>query len=157
MPLRTTAEELLDDAEKTREVFDLRRDGLDAVEIAVRLGCGVQHVHRIMRTAVDRMRADEQTLIRERFFTHDARLEWLYKRLVEQINASPCFDEKLVRAAVTVLDRQARLLGLDRAKIQQVPESQAWLDKATPEELVRMAEERGLKLPEKFRLPTGAA
>ena len=66
---------------------------------------------------------------------------------MDGIAKSLVFDDKLVRSAILIMDRQAKLHGLDK---QKAPTNPDWLENASQPELIRLAKERGIALPEKF-------
>lgn len=145
----------LDHAEGVEEILRRRAAGELYPAIAAALGYSERHVHRLISEAAERCRRDNAALVAKRFLEHDRRCEHLYdvclRRIQAQIEAGD-FDDRVIRAAVTVLDRQARLLGLDASKRVGGGGDgpNAWLDKAPLSDVVREAKILGLELPKEF-------
>ena len=135
------------------EIIQHKRDGWTNREIAEAVGLGEDQVRRVIRQAVDAARADERQLVQERYHLHDERLEFLYAQVMKALHAAVVFDDKIIRAAIMILERQARLHGLDKTRTQ-ASGAFGWLETASPDELVRLAKERGIALPATFQLPS---
>lgn len=143
-------------------VIELRAQGLSVPKIAKQIAqegfdLSCQTCYQIVREYAETVRENAVGWGEERFAEADARLEYLYAQIQERLAAAAlnplCDDGKfagLVRAAVAVLDRQARLLGLDRTKALGGTGQHDWLDKTTPAQLAALAEKFDLKLPKQF-------
>jgi AraC-like DNA-binding protein len=133
-----------------QQCIDLKTRGWSSRDIAKEVNLSEQTVRRLIRAAVEEARAEEKETIFERYHLQDARIEYLIKYVMGYINAAQEFNADLIRSAVALFDRQAKLHGLDK---QKTAGSLDWLAAAPPDELVRLARERGITLPEKFDLP----
>lgn len=129
------------------EVIRLKLLGTSSRAIAKSLDIPEANVRRLIRQAVETARASERDLILERFHIQDQRLEYLIGKIFAQIEAMIDFDERLIRSAILVCDRQAKLLGLDKTKTSIGAD---WLASAGSDDLIRMARERGIPLPKRF-------
>lgn len=134
-------------------------------------GISVRQVSRILRAGAEQVRADTAGIVAEQFHLQLARLERLYSIVEMEIqayeeymiavrearaagtNITPVkFDERPFRVAVLIMDRQAKLLGLDRGGIGPSDRSPTrWLDEAPIEEVVSYAKQLKMNLPTEFR------
>lgn len=152
-------------AAQAQKVLDLLAEGKTHVEIAKLLGLSVRQVATRVREVVAEARENARDHVNLRFTQHDERLEYLYKMCLKRINAMNLrqnaddewgFDDKAVRAAVAVLDRQARLLGLDRTVNTGGQNFNSWLDNQSGADLERLAVQYGIDLPKKFETTPGS-
>lgn len=134
-------------------VIKARALGKTSQEIADEEGIHPSSVDTLVREAAAEVRAKTNDFVEERFAMHDARYEYLYKIVQKKLDDASLADlhafAGLVRAAISVLERQSKLWGLDRAK-PDGGKGRNWLDDASPAQLVKMAGEMGLTLPDKF-------
>lgn len=149
-------------AEQVRLVLDKRATGASWADCGSAVGWSPGHCIKMVREHATRVRAQNHLLIQQRYLEHDARLEFLYdsvaRRIHEMANfpGGPVVDEKLVRAAVAVLDRQAKLHGLDAVKPAGGRNNMDWLDESKPiADVLREAEALGLVVPDAFRTVAG--
>lgn len=143
-------------------IIELRAQGVSVPKIVEQLAkddtpLAYNTVYQIVREYANAVRDEALQRGEERFAEHDARYEYLYGQIQRRLARAAENDEyddgkfaALVRAAVAVLDRQARLLGIDKVKTPNSPAQHDWLDRATPGQLVELAQKFELKLPEKF-------
>lgn len=153
---REETEDKLEHAEKLRTILDMRAEGRPWPEIAVRLGVSERTCHRVISDAAEQSNARNQSLVDEMRLTHNERCEFLYRRVVEKLNEQfkeGVLDEKLLRAAVLVMDRQARLLGLDAVKIKGVSGRNDWVDELPLSKVISEAERFGIQVPKELRTP----
>jgi hypothetical protein len=137
-----------------------RCKGENPAVTAARLGITGRQAYRILRAAAERTRDHMVEILEARLAEHDAKCEWLYDvcaRKIQTLVDKNEFDANVIRAAIAVLERQAKLLGLDKTKLKQGPGNADWMDTADDAALVRAADRMGIKLPESFRLASGAA
>lgn len=145
---------LLAHAEMIRGLLELRGRGVPTEKAAAQLGITPRHAFRLLNEAAREMRAANAEHALRRFAEHDARCEWLYEQCVARIQQSVeegALDEKAVRAAVTVLERQAKLLGLDMKAGAAGSNTGEWAVDAPFEDVKKRAAELGLTLPESFK------
>lgn len=150
---RSTPEEMLEDAERLRHILDKRADGRPWDEIARDLGLSVTSCHRIIREAAELSNRRNAQLVDEMRLTHHARCEKLYRTVLERIQVqidAGHLDDKLVRAAVVVLDRQARLLGLDAVRVRGGTGRNDWVDDMPIGAVLDEAARMGLKVPKEL-------
>lgn len=144
-------EQQLDHALVRSKVVELRTQGYRAPEIANHLGLDQTTVNRHIKAAVEEFHKDITDVIRERTQTHDDRCEDLYSRIHAEIRHDPEFDPDKYRLAIAILERQSKLLGLDKAKVPGDNKNrQDWLAEATPAELEAEALRMGIPVPQKF-------
>lgn len=149
----------LEIAQQTEQVLAWIAEGLPHSEIAVKLGVKVAVVATRIREVIAQAREHAREHVQKRFTQHDERCEYLYKVCLKRINSMHLrqnvadewgFDDKAVRAAICVLDRQAKLLGLDRGGHVGGPNFNSWLDNQSGVELEKLAAQYGIDLPKKF-------
>lgn len=143
-------------------VIDLRSQGLSVPKIVKRLAkegtpLVAVTVYQLINEYAQSVRESILELGTNRFAEADARLEYLYRQVVRRLRkaavAPECDDAKyaaLIRAALAVLERQARLLGLDKTKERGGTGNSDWLEGKTPAQLVQLAGQWGIQLPERF-------
>lgn len=139
-------------------ILRLRAVGFDAREIARKLSDDPEigkissvTVARLMGEAAREARERHRELADKRFLEQDATLEYLRSKYMQLVESSPGYDDKLARALVSILERQAKLHGLDRGKANGGHGGNDWLEEATKDDLLRAAEAYGIRVPEKFR------
>jgi hypothetical protein len=142
-------------AERTSQIVSLRASGKSATDIAEAIGCDVRTVYRSIKDEAEKVRAGTAELVSSMFMLHQERLERLWAKAQERIDAledtaSSADFCHAVRAAIMILERQARLLGLDREKAGGRGAAADWLDTASEAELRVTAERYGLRIPEKL-------
>jgi transposase-like protein len=138
------------------QIVEKRSRGVSVAEIAVELGMTTPTIHRFMAKAAERARDSVRQRVEEAFLLSDVRLENLYRVIQDRIDtmvADGVFDDKVIRAAVLVLERQSKLLDLDRAKRGSAGAASRagmneWVETASFEELYKVATETyGITLP----------
>lgn len=144
----------IEHADMVSILLSARGSGKTMVEAAALAGCSLRHAERLLAEMGEKMRKRNDARVSRRFLEHDARCEHLYSLVVAEINkqaAAGAFDEKLIRAAVTVLDRQARLLGLDAVKSTDKRHGpNEWAEEAPLKDVMAEAKRLGLVLPTGF-------
>lgn len=140
--------------ERLFTVISLRAAGVPAKEIADSLGLSVPRVYQYLAEATTAARERNVDLVEEMFLLHQERLERLFRLAQAHIDKCETFDDRAFRVAILILERQARLLGLDKTPEKPGGKSGGydWLENSTKEELIAEAERRGLRVPEKFKL-----
>jgi hypothetical protein len=112
-------------------------------------------VQRMIREAAEECRARHRELADQRFLEQDRTLEVLLGQVMQAMEQAATAgqppDDKLIRAAVALADRQARLHGLDKARTGGAVKHD-WLDGLSRADLMRTAELYGIKVPEPLRL-----
>jgi hypothetical protein len=143
MPLAMTAD----------AVLRMRAKGVPYSEIAEQTGMDVRSVRRLVQDEVQRVRAELAEDVAEMFVLHNERLEALYRITRTHIDNMAVFDDRPIKVALLILERQSRLLGLDKDAKPGRGNTYDWLENATPTDLIAEAERRGIRIPEKFKLP----
>lgn len=136
-------------------VLNMLAQGKNNVQIGEALGITARQAAARIKEVVDQAREDAQAHVKLRFTQHDQRCEYLYKMCLKRINSahlkhSGGFDDRAIRAAVAVLDRQARLLGLDKSANTGGQNFNVWLDNQSGADLERLARQYGIDLPQPF-------
>lgn len=156
MPPKVTGTGFADDetqlewAERLEYVLRQRARGVPVSQIAKELGLNPRHIFTYLQQAAEDTRTRIQELCDQRFSEHDSRYEYIYRSLVVKLESvtDPKDFAAIARAAVTVLERQSRLLGLDRDKPSGGGNRSDWLDSATPSEILSIAKNYGIAVPE---------
>lgn len=151
-------EKALDHAELIETILEYRGEGKSVKEISELTGYSKRHVIRLIAEAAERARKENANLVARRFMEHDLRCEYLLalcSRRLKQLADLGDFDEKAVRAAVAVMDRHARLLGLDTIKRKGGrPGENDWIDNAPIKDVLAEAKALGLEIPAAFDTTT---
>jgi DNA-binding transcriptional MerR regulator len=139
-------------------IIQLRRDyGFSAAKIHVQLqregfhnvpttAMGIRHV---IRDYSIKAREKIQETVDQRFVEHDETLEDLMSLCKVQLKRG--FDVNIVKCMILIMERQSKLLGLDMTK-SHVPDMNAFLAKASDEQVREEAVRLGLILPEQMSL-----
>lgn len=141
------------------KVIALRQKGKTRAEIAKELDLTMTAVNAAIETTIVELRDGAPLLVEEMYHLHHERLEQLYAIVQKRIDAMVEFDSDVFKIALSILERQSKLHGLDKAnakqktKVGKTSRDSDWLDNATPSELIYEAESYGLTVPEKFKLP----
>lgn len=139
--------EKLSKADLTQKVLDLRRKGYTHREIAVELRITRRQVSKVLDDAYAAVARECKESAEQQVRLQMDRLEWMLKSLNERIEGGHVGS---VEAALRILERQAKLLGLDAPTKQEVKVQYSEL---TDEELLAEAERLKLKPPEVKLLP----
>lgn len=141
--------------ERRALVVEMRAQGRPIKAISSATGWSVDYVQQLLREAADHVRAETEQFCRVRFMEADARCEYLYEQVQRRLSEADAEDTAkyaaLVRAAISVMERQARLWNLDREKVKGVGGRGDWLEEASPAELRRIAEAYDLDLHPAFK------
>lgn len=142
-------------------VIQMRNKGLTRAQIATACDLTLSQVNQAIETTILELRDGAPLLVEEMYHVHHERLEALFQLVQSKIDKMDpdVFDLDLFKAALSILERQAKLHGLDHDKKNQkktrvgaTDRGDDWLDNATPAELIHEAESYGLNVPEKFKL-----
>lgn len=138
-----------------RQVMDLRMQGRNRNDIAEILGISQCSVHRHIKEQIQAIRMNTEELAEEMFLLHQERLEELYALVKQELDKMEGFDDKPFKLLIVILERQAKLLGLDvtPARGERNAPKGSWLDDATPHELIAEVESYGFHVDERFKLP----
>lgn len=133
-----------------------RREGKLYTEIGVLLGEPAVNVRRALAALRVATTNEALDVADEYFNLHIERLEALWATVSSTINALLGFDDRVFKVALAVLERQAKLLGLDRGSGGRNPtprpsRDKDWLSEATPSELIAEIESYGLEVPKRFK------
>lgn len=137
------------------EVLRLRVVGYNSAQIGERLDkllggpISRRQVDRILKSIAEEQREENFEYYEQMQSVQVARLEWLYSICARRMEEAGV-DDKLIRAAVMVLDRQAKLLGLDaRGPMAAAGSSrdEDWIKKAPIADVIKLGESLGMKLP----------
>lgn len=147
------------------EIIKRRASGQAVAQIASEMfpelvpGTGQQQVFRALKNAANDLRTRLHEFIEERFLLAVSRLDRIIKlldRYLTDMESGLPFDDKPLRILLMVMDREARLLALDRTpdKGGSGAGRMQWIDGAPPQDIVDEA--RRLKIPEveRFQVPT---
>lgn len=125
-------------AQRRLEAIQLRRDGLSFTEIGSRLGISRQMANRIVRRELQNLQAlslQEADLLR----TLEAdRLDLLLKSFMPKAREG---DHKAADVVLKVIDRRAKLFGLDAPTRT---ENQVSFDRMSDQELLQEADRMGI-------------
>ena len=104
-------------AERRERAFQLRKRGLGFRAIGKRLGVSHVQAYRDVKAVLQDLAKRTQKAARELRQLESERLDFLWLKLLPKLNAG---EPKAVQAAVRLVDRRARLFGLDAAKTVEV-------------------------------------
>lgn len=129
------------------EILTRRMQGERSDEIATAMQVPHGNVLAAIARLTEQARQESADMAAELFMLANLRLEKLWRTVQKWLDAMETFDDKLVRCAVSVLERQAKMNGLDKQGSRFVADDE-WIDNATPAEVVAHAKKLGLSLPE---------
>ena len=108
-------------------------------------------VQRIVRNEAIEVRRRNAALCDERYAEQDATLEYAIGKVIANLEKCDWLDDKLLRALCVLLDRQAKLHGIDRAKQGGGASKHDWLEGKSHAELMAEAERLGVRVPRPFK------
>jgi len=130
--------------------------GYGSTAIARELAVSHETVQKAIRKAAEEARERNAELVEERFLQQDQGLLRLYRHCMDRIETAAAageYDKEAVKGIIMVMDRQAKLLGMDKAKATGAKNLYGWLDTASETELNEAAERYGIALPKPFGAP----
>lgn len=112
MPRKSkTHKQAIKAAERAVAVMDMRRKGVGYREIAKALDMSLGNAYRIVSNQLEKLRAKAEETTREIVDIEKARLDEYQSGLHDAAKAG---DVDAVRLAVVIMERRAKLLGLDK-------------------------------------------
>jgi hypothetical protein len=139
----TTSGRRLIAAEKRARVIELRKTGKTIKDIATDVGLSRQMVHRILKKELARLNRFSADGIEEWRTLEMGRLDELLASLWAKATSG---DTEAVGLVLKIIERQSRLMGL--VKTDRVsPRPADPLSQLSTEELVSLAQQRGLPIP----------
>lgn len=109
-----------------------------------------------IREAAADMRKRNEELVEEARMQQDAAIMRLHAACIESMRGEDgnlFFSEKAIKCLIMLMERRARLLGLDKSPLPVRAGAFSWLDKASPDELIAAAAKYGVKVPQPFVVP----
>lgn len=103
--------------ERQAEAVRLRREGHTFREIARLMKITLKEADKLVKEAFAENAVRSRETVEQMVQLHNERLDWMLNSLRKEINAG---SARAVEVAVKLLDRQARLLGLDAPAKQEV-------------------------------------
>lgn len=142
-PGHEAAQELVK-ADRDLRILELRRSGLSYAKIAAETGVAQQTAYKIVKGYLEKVAAECTEEAKELIALECERLDSLYKALEPKIEVG---ETKAITAATKIMERRARLLGLDQPdKLEQVVR----FENLPSSELVSRAKARGIPIPEEI-------
>lgn len=124
------------------DILRLRAEGLGYGEIAERLKISRSTAHDAVQKAVESARREMAGIAAERLAVADARIEWLIDKVARMIATDEKFDDRKYKVVISLLERQAKMLGYDKEKARGPHEDTGdWLATASEEKLREYANE----------------
>lgn len=144
----------VDYAERDAEIIRLRREQ----RMVPRKICEVLGIHQVeivrdvLAKYVKEVRARNVEIIETAFVEQNETIEHLLALVHKQLANG--YDRDAIKCAIMLLERQAKLLGLDRAMTSNAAakNDKDWIEKASDTELIEEARRLGLPMPEQFGL-----
>lgn len=132
-----------------REILDMYARGHAMYTIAYELDLDPETVTAAIRKATEQIKEKNREHIEQRFLQQDLVLQRIIQRVLEALEEK--INDRLLIGLVRLLDRQARLLGLDRTPSSGSQGAMyQWLNNASTDELIKVAESFGVKIPRKI-------
>lgn len=166
------ADRVLETSLRDRAIVEDSIRGLRILALAEKYRLSGRQVSRILKDAALAARDRTQEIVAETFFKQVERLEKMFERVEMEmqayedymravraaqggnpgVNVIPVkFDDRPFRVAVMIMDRQAKLLGMDRGAGHDPRRGPAdWLDGAPIEQVVDYAKQLKMKIPSEF-------
>jgi hypothetical protein len=129
-PLGKTAPEGFSRLDRQTKAVLLRRQGHTFREIAAEMKITLREAHRLVTTAFREAAHRSAETAEQMVQLHNERLDWMLKSLASEIDRG---SSRAIEVAVKLLDRQARLLGLDAPAKKEV---QIRFDQLSDQELL---------------------
>lgn len=140
------------DATTDRRIVEMRTRGYSPKAIANALGMTTgQVVDRIRALALE-IRAGSRELVANRWLEHERALNHLRAVCQGWVNRMTEWDATRITALVKVLERHAKLLGLD-VDPRTAADNDSWLDDKAPAQLVELAKQLNIPLPPDLQVP----
>ncbi len=134
------------------DVLNLRMKGVTPSEVAGKLNVPLAMVLGAIASLTEDARQENAGIAAELFMLSNLRTEQLWAHVQKWLDAAQSFDDRLVKCAIAVLERQAKLNGIDRAGGKTVTDSD-WIDQASPAEVVAYAKRLGITFPDHILVP----
>jgi len=112
-----TAAQRIASAEKREKALELRKMGFSYEKIGAQIGCSKQHVHRMVTEELGKLRACNYNKAEDLRILQAERIAFALKQVMEAINQG---DIAAVDRLCRLLDREAKLFGLDAAIRQEI-------------------------------------
>lgn len=131
-------------ADRDLRILELRRSGLSYSKIAEDVGITAASCYRIVKQYLEKVAAECTEESKELIALESERLDSLYKALEPRIATG---DPKAITAGIKIMERRARLHGLDQPeKLEQVVR----FENLPSSELVQRARARSIPIPEEL-------
>lgn len=164
MPRKSDPWEFGDDERELlkERIVEMRMMGETPAQIAATLTAegrevSWQTVQRYIREAAEESAARLAQTIDQRRMEQDRRVEYLLSicmKVLREKYANGLSIDKDMRNAVSLFERQARLLGLDVVRNQGQGSRLDWIDSAPLQDVMTEAERLGLIQPGEFQTPS---
>jgi len=102
-----------DAAERRNKALDMRSRGYSYTDIAKALGISRSTAHKYVTAELDKLRAETRASAAQIRSLELARLDRLWRRAEEMLADGDADGAKAIAAAIRIMERRARLLGLD--------------------------------------------
>ncbi len=118
--------------------------------ISTSLSITVAQCKEIAQTYIDECRAKNVDIIDTAFWEQKELIDLLIQRCMVQLLRR--FDHNILKCILLLLERQAKLMGLDKAGKPVNPVTSEWFGNMSNEELIEKARTMGLQIPQEFVL-----
>ena len=108
-----------DAVERRNTALDMRSRGYSYTDIAKALGVSRSTAHKYVTTELDKIREETRASAEQVRGLELSRLDRLWRRAEELLDSDDDDGAKAIGAALRIMERRARLLGLD-AQVEQV-------------------------------------
>ena len=108
-----------DAVERRNTALDMRSRGYSYTDIAKTLGVSRSTAHKYVTTELDKIREETRASAEQVRGLELSRLDRLWRRAEELLDSDDDDGAKAIGAALRIMERRARLLGLD-AQVEQV-------------------------------------
>ena len=102
-----------DAAERRNTALDMRSRGYSYTDIAKALGISRSTAHKYVTAELDKLRAETRASAAQIRSLELARLDRLWRRAEDMLADGDADGAKAIAAAIRIMERRARLLGLD--------------------------------------------
>lgn len=99
-------------------ILELRKAGKTYREIADELGMVESQVRATLTAELEKVRQGKQRLAEEVFYLEVVRLDEMFSAIYPKVLAG---EESAIRTALLIMERRAKLLGLDRVGVAELP------------------------------------
>lgn len=147
-------------AERNARILEAAVKGRKYLDIAADFGLSLDQIHRVINAAAREVKERSVELVQAAYWLQIERVERLYKLVEIELQrweraategGLVKFDDRPFRVAVSLFERQAKLMGFDRDKAMVARGPSGWISEAPIEEVEAYAKQLKMNVPTQFQ------